>query len=215
MKLNEDTLMCVDLETVKEFSGGKTGFFPIAEEQAIDLNLDDINWLPRAEAETNENFKQLVVYCVIMHKDKYLCYRRKPKGGEERLKDLYSIGVGGHVEFQDALQALLQGRDAIMLAAERELNEEIVIEEMKETLSGDEIVEWSALGLINENDSPVGRVHLGFIYCWNLPMEVKMRQEDPDFSGEWSYLTLDELKVKYDSLERWSQILVDEFNDRH
>jgi hypothetical protein len=63
----------------------------------------------RSVAEHDYDTKQLVVYVLINHGETFLSYQRTPKTAETRLKALYSIGIGGHVNVDDQLQPTLFG----------------------------------------------------------------------------------------------------------
>ena len=54
-------------------------------------------FVERRHAETDSSLKQLIPYCVLLRGDEIFLMRRKPKGGESRLFNLHSIGVGGHI----------------------------------------------------------------------------------------------------------------------
>ena len=93
--------------------------------------------------------------------------RRLAKGGEERLHDKLSIGVGGHLNPPDAAD-----RAAILSqGARRELAEELVLE--ARDLAGP----IEALGLINDDANAVGAVHVGLVLrlCVQGPVAVRER----------------------------------------
>ena len=56
---------------------------------------------PRAEAETDPSWKQLIPYLVLRDGERIFLMRRTKAGGDERLHDRYTIGVGGHVNPED------------------------------------------------------------------------------------------------------------------
>ena len=56
---------------------------------------------PKDNIEYDLNFKQLIPYIILTHNDKYLMYTRTPKGGENRLYNKKSLGVGGHINIGD------------------------------------------------------------------------------------------------------------------
>ncbi|HVJ81830.1 MAG TPA: phosphoesterase, partial [Planctomycetia bacterium] len=77
-------------------------------------------YLPRAEAELDPSFKQLVPYAVLRAGNAVFTYRRGKAGSESRLHDLWSIGIGGHVNPEDGPPAAA----ACLAALEREIAEE-------------------------------------------------------------------------------------------
>ena len=52
---------------------------------------------PRAEMETDRSWKQVIPYLVLRDGEDYFLMRRTKAGGDARLHDRYSIGVGGHL----------------------------------------------------------------------------------------------------------------------
>ena len=72
--------------------------------------------------------------------------RRTRAGGDARLHDRYSIGVGGHVNPEDG---------DVVGGLRREWAEEIV---------ADFEPEFEPLGVLNDDNNPVGAVHLGLVY---------------------------------------------------
>src|SRR3954454_9273568 len=56
---------------------------------------------PRPDAEQDPSWKQVIPYVVLRDGDAIFLMRRTRAGGDERLHDRYSIGIGGHVNPQD------------------------------------------------------------------------------------------------------------------
>ena len=89
---------------------------------------------PRSVAEHDYDTKQLVVYVLINQEQTFLSYQRTPKTTETRLKALYSIGIGGHVNVEDQIQPSLFGtdearwKDFVLKAVRREVSEEVQIQ---------------------------------------------------------------------------------------
>src|SRR4051794_3879207 len=66
--------------------------------------LDDprsLEFRPRSNVETDPSVKQLIPYAILIREDQVFAYRRGKAGGENRLHDLWSIGVGGHISKED------------------------------------------------------------------------------------------------------------------
>lgn len=152
----------------------------------------------RGDAEENTEFKQPIPYCVIKRGNELFTYKRLKGGGETRLHEQISLGVGGHlndVEGEDFYGVLTDG-------LQRELEEELFINKDKLTLT--------TIGLINDDENDVGKVHVGMLVIGELPVgeEVSVRETD-QLLGEW--LKIEDLKQKevYERLETWSQFVVD------
>lgn len=154
-------------------------------------------FLPRAQAENDPAYKQIIPYVLLMFADKVLYYVRGKKAGEQRLVAKGSIGIGGHMnEADESFFALDEA--AYRAGVEREVNEEIKID----TKFEDRVV-----ALLNDDTTDVGRVHLGIVHVFKLA-EPKVEKREAMITG-LAFLTKDELVARRESLESWSQICVD------
>src|ERR1700735_2327356 len=63
--------------------------------------LANCRFLERNIAETDYQFKQVIPYVVVRHEDRCLLIWRTNKQTEARLHNLYSLGVGGHINNTD------------------------------------------------------------------------------------------------------------------
>lgn len=148
---------------------------------------------PRAEVENDPSFQQIIPYVVFRHGDRYFLTHRLRASSEKRLRKQYSLGVGGHINPGD-----LAGGDPILDGLKREWEEEVVY---------DGKFEARLLGLLNEDSSPVSKVHLGVVFLVDGDSpNIRIRETDK-LEGE--LLTLDEMRMYYLSMESWSQIVYD------
>jgi predicted NUDIX family phosphoesterase len=161
----------------------------------------------RSVAEHDYDSKQLVVYVLINHEQTFLSYQRTPKTTETRLKALYSIGIGGHVNVDDQIQPTLFGaneaawKDFVLNAVRREVSEEVQIE-------GANAEAPRLICFVNDDSNDVGKVHFGVVFVMKLAKpSVAIRGERG--IGKLSFRTLPELISMRDTLETWSQLLVD------
>ena len=108
------------------------------------------------EAENDASYKQVIPYVVLQTFDgnRTACYRRK--GTEERLHDLWSVGIGGHVNDCDC-----SGDDA---ALQTVVKRGMFREMMEEFRSVPSNVHAVFHGVINEEKTSVGLVHMGLVY---------------------------------------------------
>ena len=158
------------------------------------LNPRNYRFVARYKAEEDDSLKQLIPYFLICHDARVWCYVRGKKSGEGRLVAKASIGIGGHINHLD--ENLFE--DVYSRAAVRELEEEVILPRG---------YTHQIVGLLNDDLTPVGRVHLGVIHVLKVATpEVKKRE---DVITESSFKTLPELKAMYDRLETWSQICLD------
>jgi predicted NUDIX family phosphoesterase len=126
---------------------------------------------------------------------RFLAYTRGGGQGEARLRAKRSVGIGGHISTLDGGD----GDDASYEAGmRRELDEEV-------SIGG----AWTSrcVGLINDDATPVGSVHLGIVHVIDLERpEVSSREAD---LLDCSFATLTELLADRDRFETWSQITLD------
>jgi predicted NUDIX family phosphoesterase len=151
---------------------------------------------PRREVEDDPCFKQIIPYVVFRCGDLVFCYTRGGSQGESRLHRRRSLGVGGHVDEADA-----EGRptlEAYEMAMRRELDEEVEVSSPGRL---------RRLGLINDDATPVGRVHLGVVHVYDLERPAVTPREaglaDPEF------LPLRELRGRCEQFESWSQFCIE------
>src|SRR5439155_10318347 len=76
---------------------------------------------PRAEVENDSSFQQVIPYVVFRHGDRYLLTHRLRASSEKRLRHLYSLGVGGHINPEDVANG-----DPVSDGMRREWEEEVV-----------------------------------------------------------------------------------------
>jgi len=155
-------------------------------------------FLPRAGAEVDPDYKQIIPYAIIAHGDRVLYYVRGKKAGEQRLVAKGSIGIGGHMNDSDE-SLFAWDEDAYRAGVEREVNEEIRIG----TTFDDRIV-----ALLNDDSTEVGRVHLGVVHVFKLD-EPKVDKRETMITN-LEFLTQGQLFSRRDSLETWSQLCVDQ-----
>ena len=148
----------------------------------------------RPEAEQNPLLKQLIPYFLIVHDGRVFTYTRGKQSGESRLVAKVSMGIGGHINhLDDSLFGDLYAR-----AARRELEEEVVLPPG----CTDRIV-----ALLNDDATPVGRVHLGVIHVLRAPTDAVSNRER--MIADSGFRTRDELMALRPRMETWSQICLD------
>lgn len=168
-------------------------------ERYLDRILDprSNHFHPRALAEDDESRKQLIPYVLLRHGTRVFHYVRGKEAGEARLRAKGSIGIGGHIE----------PRDATLFTSDREFYRDAAAREVAEEVKVATPYRERIVGLINDDSTPVGRVHFGVIHLWDLQRPaVKRRERQITQSG---FVELDELRARRDSLETWSAICLD------
>ena len=178
---------------------GVSGFHALPEQEINAVLVRAGLWLgPRAELESDESFRQLIPYIVLVRRSEVVCYRRASSGGERRLHGLLSIGLGGHIDFGD-VKIESQGirlEDTLLAAAEREIAEEV---------GPVSVVERRWVGLLVDDDTPVGRVHLGVVGIWVVADAVVRAAEDA--LREVRHVSIEALHSTGSELETWSAML--------
>ena len=154
-------------------------------------------FFPRAQAENDSAYKQIIPYVLLAFQDRVLHYVRGKKAGEQRLVAKGSIGIGGHMNESDE-SLFAWDEQAYRAGVEREVNEEIKID----TQFQDRIV-----ALLNDDTTEVGRVHLGIVHVFRLAQQKVEKREA--MITNLAFLTKVELLNRRESLETWSQICVD------
>ncbi|MCD2137072.1 NUDIX domain-containing protein [Salinicoccus halitifaciens] len=151
----------------------------------------------RGDMEEDPSYKQLISYVIISSEGgkETLVYERLGGGGEERLHGLLSIGVGGHMnDIEDADDI----DEKLSINARRELEEEV-------GLSGDDIRNIEIMGLINDDDNEVGRVHIGLVLKVSVDKGSVSNMEADTLSLKW--ISNDDLP-DLSPYESWSELII-------
>lgn len=153
-------------------------------------------YLDRDIAEESPQYKQIIAYAIFCHQGRVLAYARTKKGGETRLHDKMSLGIGGHI---NPIDGLAENLSTYLAGVEREIREEI-------DFSGNATQQLYAV--INDDTNEVGSVHLGIVHRFELDSDVVEPREKK--LTDLRFCSLDELAGPlYDRLETWSAICVD------
>ncbi|MEO6709958.1 MAG: hypothetical protein ABI054_08200 [Planctomycetota bacterium] len=161
-------------------------------------------FVQRSHAESNPNLKQVIPYTVVVRGGEVFLLRRLSKGGEARLANKLSIGVGGHINPEDATAAVNPDgsltHSPIDNGSRREIAEEIHI-------SGE--TQLARVGVLNDDSNPVGAVHVGLVQLMVVEGDVRVREED---LLEGRFVSPEEMMRLSDqgaNFESWSKILVE------
>ena len=177
------------------YAGVFQGFSPRVEHYLPRL-LDPrhLSYRPRAEVETDPTFKQIVPYVVLQWRDLVFHYTRGKRGTETRLQALRSIGVGGHINADDRNLFDSPYREAMF----REVAEEVDVQSPYTE---------RCIGLLNDDSTPVGQVHLGIVHVFELEEpKVQRREQVLTRAG---FAPLAELLDQREELESWSRFVLE------
>ena len=145
---------------------------------------------PRDAMERDPAFKQVIPYLVLRDGQQYFLMRRTRGGRDERLHDRYSIGVGGHLNPGDG------GLDG---GLRREWSEEI---------EADFVPPFRLVGVLNDDTTDVGSVHLGVVYVADAAgRRVAIRESDKLTGGFVEPARVAEVA---NDLETWSLLVFEQ-----
>ena len=158
------------------------------------LDRNNTQYLPRGEMEQDPSFKQLIPYCIFQFIDEsgtphVFRYTRGKGAGESRLREKKSVGIGGHISTLDANED-----SPYHEGMHRELDEEVLID----TGHTQDLV-----GLINDDETDVGKVHLGIVHLFTVD-QPKVRSLETEIAGSGFRPAL-EIIGELENYESWSQ----------
>jgi predicted NUDIX family phosphoesterase len=164
------------------------------------LEGDHVEYRPRGEMEEDPSYKQLIPYMLFrwtgddgtVHLFEYL---RGSGQGERRLHAKRSVGIGGHISTLDAAAGHLQ--HVYREGMRRELEEEVAIE----TPYTEKIA-----GLINDDETPVGQVHLGIVHLCDVERPEICPREADIVDGR--FRPVSDILPRLSEFESWSEIAV-------
>ncbi len=172
---------------------------PFIEDHPYDLIRADILglfesehfFIPRATAEVSPEFKQIIPYVVIRHAGSYFLLKRLAKQTEARLHHKLSLGIGGHIN---------PDTPTILGGLRKELEEEVHV---------DCAYELQFVGILNDDTTDVGRVHLGAVYELIAEQPAVTVRETEKMTGEWTARAA--LAPMREAMETWSQLVYDKY----
>lgn len=148
---------------------------------------------PRAAVEDDPRLKQVIPYLVVRDGPRCFLMQRTQAGADARLHDLWSIGVGGHVN---------PGDETLLGGLRREWSEEI---------EADFEPQPRLLGLLNDDSTDVGRVHLGVVFEADVDGRPVAIRETSKLTG--AFVSLADVGAVADRLETWSQLVLKSLDD--
>ncbi|SHP98251.1 Predicted phosphoesterase (MutT family) [Mycobacteroides abscessus subsp. abscessus] len=170
------------------YNNGLDNFLNIINDKHLFINRDS--------AEVNEFYKQIIPYAFITN-DNY-CYilKRLSKQKEKRLHNKLSLGVGGHINpIHHPVDSIIE--EGLL----RELNEELIV-------TNEQIQKIKLVGIINDDNTEVGKLHLGIVYHIQVNNKDIEINEIDKMEGQWVHKS--ELGKYYNNMESWSQIILNE-----
>jgi predicted NUDIX family phosphoesterase len=152
----------------------------------------------RSELEEDSSFKQIIPYGIISNKESFFLFKRSSGQTEKRLQNLFSLGVGGHMNPGNSMKPEEQ---YLTDELKREFSEEVRL------LNGCSIVDIEFIGFINDDTIPVGRFHIGLLYNIRVSNKDVYVSETHKMTAEW--INKSNLSEFYKRMETWSRIAFD------
>jgi predicted NUDIX family phosphoesterase len=166
------------------------------------LECDRLGYRPRGEMEEDPGFKQLIPYVVFQYRSgdgvQLFQYCRGHGQGEARLRAKRSVGIGGHISTLDA--------DAIGRHFGRQVYDEGMRRELAEEVDIQTPYSSECVGLINDDDTPVGKVHLGVVHLFDVERPTIHPREEDILDAR--FVSVGRILDEIDQFESWSQIVV-------
>ncbi len=192
---DEEQILVVKAETL--FKEGRwQGLKTDNLDYYVDLIKKNAEFKRRGDMENDPSWQQIIPYIIFSAASKFFLYNYLKKAGEQRLRNDYIIGVGGHInkdDVKDSVDVLEAGRD-------REWDEEI-------NYKGN--LDKKLVGILNDDRRPVEAVHLGLVYLFKGDSPDISVKETDKMKGEM--FTLKELGEKVVGTEGWAPIIYEEY----
>lgn len=189
-KLHDERILVVRREHLFE-AGGWHGITlgDFTNYQSIIDTHKEFHW--RSAMEEDPTYKQIIPYLIFQYQDRFFMMQRRPDASAKALQNKFSLGIGGHIRQEDMAER------SLFDWAKREFQEEV-------DYHGS--VSIQPLGIINDDTTPIGQVHLGFalLLVGDSPL-ISIKSEHK--SG--ALYTLDECMKLSDHIESWSLFVID------
>ncbi|MEJ5228622.1 MAG: NUDIX hydrolase [Pseudothermotoga sp.] len=186
----QEKVLVIPTHEVEKLTKGEKGVVEVKIDHIKKIIEEHGRFITRDFAEYDEELRQVIPYVVMKTDEGILLLRRTDKQGERRLHNKYSVGVGGHIRFEDnpdPWQAFVNGM-------QREIDEEVKVQ----------LLDLKYIGLINDTASSVSRVHVGLLY---LAKVIFYGLNEPEMF-EYTFKSLDSFNNLEKNLEGWSYLTV-------
>ncbi len=193
--MKEDILV-IEAEFLKDFINGKPGLKEAEEERLLQIIANKGIFKERDQVEQDPYYKQIIPYIAMVNENnEILTLKRLSTQSEKRLHNKISLGVGGHVNNEDSKTPL----EAFRKGMQREIDEEVKVD-LKEAPE--------FLGVIYDNTTSVGQVHLGMAY--KVKIEFYGINEKDKFEYTWK--RAEELTDQMAQMENWSKYILNKLS---
>ncbi|SHF33351.1 Predicted phosphoesterase, NUDIX family [Desulfacinum infernum DSM 9756] len=194
----EEQVLCVPRQALPAAWLERRAALALPYERCLEvLDAAGCCYKARGEVEKDPRYKQIIPYAVVLdpRDSRVGCYQRK--GSEKRLHGRASVGLGGHVIREDALAASNGLASVLACGLRRELSEEFAILP--------EPYRLTFRGIINEEESAVGEVHLGLVFRMDVSTPQALRPGAELHRFQWVPLS----QAGRHPLELWSRLALE------
>lgn len=155
----------------------------------------------RGPMETDPSFRQVIPYVIMENVDTQHLVRmvRSTKQEEARLHNLVGIGVGGHIQYEDADENNPSLLGIVECAAYREIEEEL-------GFTQGEGLQLAFAGVVISSKTEVDRVHVGMLFH-GLTGETNFKGEKEMHNEEWATATGINKDYEDGAMEPWSHLV--------
>ena len=183
-----EQVMVVEREHIADYLVAR-GLVTDHTDAVLDAIADRHFFIDRPTAEISPEYKQIIPYVLIRRKTDWFLLQRTQKQTEARLHHKLSLGIGGHInpDTPDLIDGL-----------QKELEEEVGID-------GD--YELTFAGILNDDSTEVGSVHLGAVFILEVFDGEVVVRETEKMTGRW--VAQDELEPLRGQMETWTEIVYD------
>ena len=193
-----ETVLCIKKDLLPKIWVKRKSIVPLKLDLFVEkCSAAGFNFMNRPDAEKDPSHKQIIPYIILQTQnlEKTAIYNRQ--GSEKRLHDLWSVGIGGHINPVDRETNSDSFIQILMTGMERELKEELI---KKPDNNQPEF-----LGVISEDITDVGKVHLGAVFRILTTTPEAYIPGDELYQFDWKK-TRD---LKQLNLELWSKLALE------
>jgi len=173
-------------------NGVKEGLFAADEKDLLQTITKHGSFLKRKFAEKDPGWQQIIPQISLVVGKKIFIHRIPDTTNEKRLKDMWPIFLGGHVNNIDG---------GIMEALKREFDEEIRYK--------GQIVKKTFIGIVKKSEPLVNKVHTGLVWVFQGDSEEFEGTGDNGIA-DGRFVMLQELRKYYSKMSYWSRIAAPE-----
>lgn len=187
--MNEEVMVVSREDLAQYIDGHRFDFIRTRVDEILDVITNKHFFIPRATAEVSPQYKQIIPYVLIRHGESYFLLKRTTRQTEARLHHKMSIGIGGHIN---------PDTPTVLGGLQKELNEEVSIARPYD-------IEFA--GILNDDTTEVGSVHLGAVYVLEAFTPQVVVRETEKMTGAWT--KREDLASHREAMETWSQLVYD------